>query len=701
MSENFMVKDILLSLAALLGFALIAVPPGYAIAWLTDLLSFRSLAVGERLAVAINLSFGICPVAFYLIAAFLGINAVLGLAAIFLVAFVVVLILALRSPGGGSAGLERLSGDRPQRLSLAVTGIAVGVWVMVAILILMDVQVGQQLFPSVTFYDYTKHAAITDAISRTGVPPDNPFFYPGHPQKLFYYYFWFLYCSVVDVVGGPLITARAASIGGAICAGVGFILMLQMLLKTFVTPNQKTSFRLVCAGGLCLLLVSGFDFIPALLVNSIDAARHNLLSCASVDWWNGDAVTGLLGTMLWVPQHIAALCVCFLVSLMIRTVVKDVGDRQVNFVHAGIGGICIASAFGMSVYVTICFGVIWACWLWQMISQKSKAPATQLAVTLAAGALCTSPFLLELYNHGTHTQQIGIGVRTLAILDVLFPLPAPASYALDLATLPIYYFFELGFYAIVALVYLRNRKKFPSEPFLLIAFICSLVISTFLRSTVRNNDLGNRAILPAQVVTLIWAVQMIRNIVSVEKPVSILRALPPWMVVCAGLGIATTAYDLYLLRTYELVSDGARNYAHRAAYEFMATTFPVNSIVAYNPQASGREPYFFGIDPFYGSCANRQLVVSDKDYGMMFGVDREDFMPVYDKIIGLFRGAETRSVCTELGITTLIVKRDLPLWKDDAVLIEFSKPVYQNEFLKLYQTSTATAQSVDTTSLKR
>jgi hypothetical protein len=43
-------------------------------------------------------------------------------------------------------------------------------------------------------------------------------------------------------------------------------------------------------------------------------------------------------------------------------------------------------------------------------------------------------------------------------------------------------------------------------------------------------------------------------------------------------------------------------------------------------------------------------------------------------------------------ITTLIVRRENPLWKDDVALTEFSKPIYENEFLKLYQTSTATAQ---------
>ena len=63
--------------------------------------------------------------------------------------------------------------DRLLRIALAIALI----WVVIAACSLVDVQIGHRLYFSVTSYDYTKNISVTDAITRTGVPPINPSFH--------------------------------------------------------------------------------------------------------------------------------------------------------------------------------------------------------------------------------------------------------------------------------------------------------------------------------------------------------------------------------------------------------------------------------------------------------------------------------------------------------------------------------------------
>ena len=69
------------------------------------------------------------------------------------------------------------------------------IWIAFALFMLVDIQVGKNLYLSLADYDYNHRIAITDAICRTGVPPENPFFHPGHSVPLIYYYYWMIVCA--------------------------------------------------------------------------------------------------------------------------------------------------------------------------------------------------------------------------------------------------------------------------------------------------------------------------------------------------------------------------------------------------------------------------------------------------------------------------------------------------------------------------
>jgi hypothetical protein len=81
------------------------------------------------------------------------------------------------------------------------------VWFVVAIASLVNVEFHDRLYLSFSDFDHTTRAAFTDAITRTGVRPLNPFYDLGSMAPLRYHYFWFLLCSLVTQMGGALLSS--------------------------------------------------------------------------------------------------------------------------------------------------------------------------------------------------------------------------------------------------------------------------------------------------------------------------------------------------------------------------------------------------------------------------------------------------------------------------------------------------------------
>ncbi len=108
--------------------------------------------------------------------------------------------------------------------------------------------------------------------------------------------------------------------------------------------------------------------------------------------------------------------------------------------------------------------------------------------------------------------------RAIVVLR-LFHVVSPLAYqAASLFSLPLSYFFELGIFGIVALFRLRDiRRKRPplsdTEKASWLMLVVSLLIATFLQSSVQGNpnDLGWRAFLPFQFITLLWAIPLVES----------------------------------------------------------------------------------------------------------------------------------------------------------------------------------------------
>src|ERR1700686_1162742 len=150
-------------------FSLIVLLPGYALGWLLDVLRFRSRTLPFRLAASAPLALALGPIlsyllgrAFTLVAAEL-VYGLLSAYALYLLARAVRAAPRPLIP----AGMAPFFG-------------LIAIWLVLALVSLADLQIGRRVYFSIIAFDYSVRTAFTSAIAASGIPPQNPFFFPGH-----------------------------------------------------------------------------------------------------------------------------------------------------------------------------------------------------------------------------------------------------------------------------------------------------------------------------------------------------------------------------------------------------------------------------------------------------------------------------------------------------------------------------------------
>ena len=504
---NFTLQDILGAAFAFCLFPLVIVFPGYVAGWVFNCFDFRIRQPVVRLGIGIVLSFAISPILFFLTSNFFPkIFTLLILAGIAL-AFT---LLLFRKEKPAALVINS------QAKYFYFIGAA---WAVIAILSLVDIQWKDQLFLSVASYDQTTRVSVVDAITRTGVPPINPTYYPGGPVKLtFLYYFWYILCSVIDSIGGPTIDARAALNASSAWSGIGLMALIALYLRQRNSSDIKSAWRSARIG-VILLAVSGLDVIPiAVLV-----ARMGKI-VGSIDVWN-TPISAWAGSNLWVPHHIASMIAGVCAVMLAQSARKKTPPRQ--FAILTLAGLAFASALGLSVWITLVFVVFWGTWMTALIFQKTER--SLILPMIYAGlmaVLLASPFLIEIFKGGSGGQSpVLFEVRTLFQLESFVRgWPAFARSLIMLAFLPINYLLEFGFYFMACLFWLKGKdiKILRSNPFFLgEALLLAVVIlmGSFLSSALTtSNDFGWRAWLAGQFVLLIWGVDIVEKLVLSPIP---------------------------------------------------------------------------------------------------------------------------------------------------------------------------------------
>src|SRR5277367_540062 len=610
---NFMMIDIQRTLLALLYCPLIFYMPGYVVGSVSNALGFNQQGFGFKSLVALCFSIAIFPAIVFSIGILVGLRWVL-------IGYGLVGILFACYFGAAALQASRQKRTKEERTELIKEfrfGIlACLVWAAIALFSIVDWQTAaDELFPPVEVHDYTKHIVVTDAITRTGLPPVSPMFAPPHPPKLFYYYYWFMLCSLVEQSSRGLLQPRDAVLAGDIVTGFALLAAIALAARYLLPADEKENWqtaKFACA----LTLVTGLDILPVGLSHILQSARHQLPLFASVEWWN-EYIENFTHFALWVPHHAAGLVSCIVGTILLRRY-QETGEKPVWTLI--LAALAFASAIGLSIYVSLTFALGWCIWIVVCLRTKMTNRMLYVACTGLATAIISLPLVATLAkaNH-SHDKQIALTIRPFVFGEALLNQFVPAPFLNEwtkglehLAFLPLNYGMEFGLFALAAYFYWRTREKISHRDwFLLTLFGASLLIGTFLRSAVRNNDLGDRSISVAQLTLLLWSARLLWEHLKgklvrplTERQIKLLYAM-------LFLGFSGVVYDLYMLRFADVigmqrardagVENGKRNFYARDMYEELDRLLSRDATIQQNP--------IHTLEPYDGSYGRRQVVL--------------------------------------------------------------------------------------------
>lgn len=669
--------DVLRISAGLCLCVLLYLPLSYALCWWANLLDFRRRSGLFRWVAAWGWSFAAIPVLLYF-SYWLRVRW-----AIVPAALVGMLVVARTRPR-----------VRWRHLRWGFAAV-LAVWAL-TLFAISEWTVGQRTFLSATAFDHSSRVAVTQELTETGVPPLNPFFAPGRPLPLFYYYFWYLTTSAVQVVSLGWVPARHAVTAGVMYTFLALLATVALSVWLLMSGRRRLGARRIqWAYG--LLLVSGFDAAVYMLYAALAATLHWAHIWSTVEQWN-EQVTNWMATALWVPHHTAAFVTGWLVyweSSLAEDRLEGVGLPLLV-----LRGSAVASIFGLSVWLGLLFGtMVGAWWALTLLRRCLKRPAEWVASAVAAGLLVL-PFALEL----ARAQQkagapLALGIRPFFPVERFFPwldglarsagVQESGVQALHelayLICLPLNYGLELGFLLVGAGLYYRYVTRGGASglkggmAWLPLLGVTAAAV-TFVRSSVAQNDLGWRAFLPLQLGLLLMAVL---GLEAARKA----GWSPAWrrLVLWTGaLGFATTTMDVVLMRFYPMARDvalgpeqqrAARTYSRVAAYRQLDRTDRGQYYVQHNPDVM--------VDFESGLLGHRRVVMADWIYGPLYGTDRETYQRHFDSLAPVFRqcgdGEQARAAAAEYQIRYWMFQRSDAVWREQGCWIWSATAVYRDE----------------------
>lgn len=684
-------EDIAGSLTAVALFPLFILLPGYAIAWLADLFEFRRRTAAFRLALAAPLSIAICPIITFLLGRFCGMGAVW----IFYAAAWAFPGVLLRHP-------------RRFRFRLAaewrVAGIALGVWLAMALGSLIDIQLGDRLYYPTSALDNSVRAAFTHSIASAGIPPQSPLFFPGQPVLLRYHYFWFMMCSLVERAGHGAVSARQALIGGTFWAGAALMALLALFLR-LVFPGDPARLRRRILAAFLLLGITGLDLVPSIFLVLLHVRGALPFVLPSVEWWN-EHVDWFVYTTLWAPHALAAMIACFTAFLLLWKAPDASGVRGIGR-YCVLAGIALASSIGASIYVAFAFAVFLVVWTAVTAVRKWYR---ETAILLAAGATCAVvalPYLLGLRVPAAATYQSGSPLQfTVRAFSLAALVPGWRGMTqtsrlllVNLPLVPLNYALEFGFFFLVGVLQCRKLRQtggpLTRAQLAAVTMIAtSGLICTFLRSNVIGcNDLGWRGFLIAQFVLLLWGADLLAGGLRPHFVSAGERRLLALFII---LGAAGTVYDLALTRVYPILADrgvvppldwmspdrqfGKRTYAARAAYEWAQSASADTAAIQFNPGVTFQETTAM-------LYADRRAVAADRTCNTSFGGDAKRCAPIVDRLNQLYAAVlpDTDSVCENLPVDLVIAKDTDPAWRDPQSWVWREEPVFTSNYVRVFE----------------
>jgi hypothetical protein len=686
--------QIIESLVALLAFVPLTVCTGYLAAWFSNLHNFRQRSVVDRIFWSVPLSIAVSTIVLVLISRFTSVTAAAFLLPVCGAVWVGVLVrewLQLRREGR-----PWVIGWRPHGTAALVWAC---MWIVIALLSQVDFVSHHRLFTSVTMLDLGSRVNWTGSILRTGVPPANPLYWFHHAAHLRQYYFWYVDCAVIARMWH--LPVRAVLMGGCVWSGFALAALLGLFLKHFLAAGERLRRQfLVCVS---LLGVTGLDILA---VTGCAILLHRPFPL-DLEWWSTGQIASWIDSLLWVPHHIAGLFCCMLAFLLAW--MEDGTGKTRRVAPVLLIGSALASAFGLSIYVTFAFFLLMLLWaVWQLAAERSPRPVAYLAIGGLLALVLLVPYLWELTHDASDIQGgslFAIGIREMIPPDQLLVShmfrrmaghhPMAARNLANLILLLPGYALELGFYLVVLLIFLvpawRGRRALNAgQRSLLVLALGALPMITLVRSVaIHNNDFGWRSALFLQFPLLLLASELLTDWNSRggrgKKPVTSTASrftTPQWLrslaYIALVIGVASTVSQVLSLR-FALVQQeraagalhvpDADRRSHTAyisliGYGQLKPLIARDAIVQFNPEHPS--DLFTVIDLL--SVQHQTAIADDQNgCGSELGGDRRGcpvMAAALDRVFNRATAEQARATCREFGIQYLVAKVYDPAWDD-------------------------------------
>ncbi|HUC70836.1 MAG TPA: hypothetical protein VMS01_06565 [Stellaceae bacterium] len=369
---------------------------------------------------------------------------------------------------------------------------------------------------SEAMFDHSK-AAIIDDIVRLGLPPGNPFF-AGAASRLVYYYLWHFSAAIPSALFG----ASGWEADAALTWFTAFAsLALMMGLAASLAGRRRASFLVV-------LLSLAASLAPVLRLVLPSALLERVLF---LDSWP----QGWLFQASWAPQHLASASLVVVAVLIMSRLSSPRGWSLVPLLavvaaagfesSAWVGGVVFAAA-------ALPIGVI------LLIMAGNRRARLNLLVKATVAAFLVGvisfPFLRDEYaaNAARHAGP-PVALHPFEVLGTIVPtgmrtaLDLPAFWVILLVIqLPAIYF--AGIWAMAGALGARGTAPAGKRLIVGLALLAgaSFVVPWLVESTIANNDLGWRGVLPGILVLTTFAA----------------AGLARWLATAPALAIAAAAF---------------------------------------------------------------------------------------------------------------------------------------------------------------
>ena len=269
------------------------------------------------------------------------------------------------------------------------------------------------------------------------------------------------------------------------------------------------------------------------------------------------------------------------------------------------------------------------------------------------------------------------------------------------------------FYAVVwviaVLTVKRHRPLDRETLFELTVFSTSIIIASFFKSAIRNNDLGWRGLMFAQFVLLVWGSDLILNLFESQRKKDEASPKGFWggsnppkirwaIIILVVLGSISTLGDLVLMMFFHVFAQNRsdltfedfdpllknNNKGIRETFRWIsANTCQLKpSSRQIHPRISTSLPEFI---------ARWQLALSDRHNSKIFGIPDSLFDPAFASISSLFREqldpAAAQNICEQFQIDWLVFFSTDPLWADRRSWIWNVSSAFSSEAAKVFDCS--------------